>query len=179
MLGKMMGKIFDKKSDPKELAKYPKIEDLFKTAESQPAPLPKNEIPASLENLYRSLKTDMEISGKKSISMREIEEWSPLYAHQIKSDILAGLIELGFDEKKLLEKHHIRYGKKLSEHYYFLNLKPQRPLPTNVKAVIEEDINQINNSELSKVDFASLIKMDKQEVLITYELILGHLDLVR
>lgn len=180
MIGHLVGKLFDKKNPHnKDLSKYPKIEELFKSAEAEPSPVKKNDVPATLEPLYRTLKTDIEVSGKKCVTMREIEDYSPLYAHQIKSDILAKLIELGFDEKKLLEKHHIRYGKKVSEHYYFLNLKSQRPLPTNVQAVIDEDLSLIDESQLSKVDFVSVVKMGTQEVLISYELILGHLHLSR
>lgn len=178
MLANLMGKIFDKKNPSgKDLSKYPRIEELFKTAESEPSIVTKNDIPKDLESLYRTLKTDVEVSGKKCVSMREIEDYSPLYAHQIKTDILLMLIDLGFEEKKLLEKHHIRYGKKLSEHYYFLNLKSQRALPINVQTVIDEDLSTIRDSQLSKVDFVSVVKMGAQEVLITYELILGHLEL--
>lgn len=180
MLSKLMGKMFENKEEKlKYLSKFQKIEELFKDAEQNPVPLEKNDIPKSLENLYRTIKYHAEINGKKCVTIKEIEDFSPLYAHQIKEDILQGLVELGFNEQDLGGKHVIRFGKKISEHYYFLNLKSQKPLPINVKTVIDHDVNIIDTSELTKVDFVSIVRMRDQEVLITYELLMGHLHLSR
>jgi len=172
---KVLGLIFDKNA--KNLGNYPKIDELFKEAEQGPCPMGKSEAPAKgLESLYARIHPNLDLSSKKLISIEEIEKFSALYAHQIKNDILRKLVEMGFNEK-FGDRIHLRFGKKKSDQYYFLNFRPQKPLPEKVSAVIDESLSFIDQSQLAIMDFVSEVQIRDQEFFIKHELILGRLQL--
>lgn len=177
MIVKVLGLIFDR--NDKNLEKYPKIDELFKECEQVPVPVPKNALPdRKLEELYVQIRPHLDLGSKKIVGMDEIEKFSALYAHQIKNDILRKLVEMGFGEK-FGDKVHLRYGKKKSEDYLFLNFRHQKPLPEKVAAVIEDKLDFIDESQLAVVDFISEVRIRDQEFFIKHELVLGHLQLAR
>lgn len=169
---KGLSNLFSKKAP--ETKKYPEIDELLELAEKTPCKTDKNKVPEVLKPLCRAINIDLETDGKRQFQMKDIDATSPLFAHELKKMILAELIQLGFNEKEL-KGHQIRFGKKISYGYYFLNLRSQSPLPIDVPTIIEKDVELIRESAMSVIDFASIVKIKGENVVVYYELVLGSI----
>lgn len=152
----------------------PTIDSILDEAESKIAKgnAPKNIIPSRLMKFKNGLGKLPELDGRRYVSIDDVEKMSPLLAHEIKRTILAELVENGFNVYNY-NGFKIRYGKKISYDYYYLNLRPQSNIEDKKTVLVQDSPVKTKSPETAEIDFASIVTIHGEDVVIYYSLILG------
>lgn len=153
-------------------AGIPHIDDLFEKAEQAPVKIEKNVVSEEVRPLFNSI-SELNVDDKVQVfDISDLEACSPLFAHELKRMILSKLIEAGF-KNKYPNGFKIRFGKKVAYDYFYMNFKNQSPLPNNVHAFIEKDVERIENNSISKIEMKVEVDIKGNRRVIAFDLILG------
>lgn len=131
-----------------------------------------NQIPERLLKLRKSLGIIPPLEGRRHVHIEDIEVVSPLLAFEVKRRILAELVELGFDIVNY-DDFEIRYGKKVSYNFYYINMKAQENIPDKKIVLIKDAPGLVKSPEIVEIKFASIVPIKGEEIVIYYPLILG------